>query len=111
MSKIIEADAKTWDEIISGKKKPVITMFYMETCPHCRQMKPVFEELAHKHGDQITFVRIDAVAHMDITNRYNLSAAPAFKFFKNGQLLNKEEKTFSTEQLNQAVADFAEGKM
>ena len=109
--KIIEASAQTWDEIISDKKKPVMTMFYMESCPHCQKMKPVYEELADQYGDQITFTRINAMEYLDITRKYNVYAAPAFKFFKNGVLLNKEDKVLNAEQLNQIASDLATGKL
>jgi len=109
--KIIEASDQTWNEIISDKKKPVMTMFYIESCPHCQKMKPVFEALADQYSSQITFVRINAMTYLDITQKYNIYAAPAFKFFKNGQLLNKEDKTFNTEQLTQIASDLATGKL
>jgi len=109
--KMIEATPEKWNEIISGKEKPVMMMFYLVSCPHCQKMKPIYEELASRYGDQITFARIDAMAYLDVAKKYGITAAPAFKFFRNGNLLNKENKVFSAEQLNQIASDLAAGKM
>jgi len=108
---IINATEKTWNDIISNPEKPVMTMFYIETCPHCQKMKPVFEDLEKKHGDKVSFARINAMDHLDITRRYGIAAAPAFKFFKNGKLLNENNEIMKPEQLEQIAKDLESGKM
>lgn len=108
---IIDADADTWDSIISNKEKPVMTMFYMETCPHCQKMKPVFEDLDKKYGDKVSFARINAMDYLDITKRYGIVAAPGFKFFKNGELLNEDNEVMKPEQLEQIAKDLASGNL
>jgi len=108
---ITEATADTWDSIISNNEKPVMAMFYMETCPHCEKMKPVFAGLDQKYGDQISFVRINAMDFLDITKRYGIVAAPGFKFFKDGNLLNEDNDVLKAEQLEQIAADLASGKL
>ncbi|WNY26558.1 thioredoxin family protein [Methanolapillus ohkumae] len=108
---ITEATTKTWDSIIESSDKPVIGMFYMTTCTHCQRMKPVFEELSEKYGKKVTFVRIEAMDNIDITKRYGIRAAPAFKYFKNGKLLNETDVALSAEQVTQIVADLADGKL
>jgi len=106
---ITEATADTWDSIISNNEKPVMTMFYMETCPHCEKMKPVFADLDQKYGGKISFVRINAMDYLDITKRYGIVAAPGFKFFKDGNLLNDDNDVMKAEQLEQIAADLASG--
>ncbi|MDV0445350.1 hypothetical protein MmiAt1_09250 [Methanimicrococcus sp. At1] len=108
---ITEATADTWDELISNKEKPVMTMFYMETCPHCEKMKPVFADLDKKYGDKISFVRINAMDYLDITKRYGIVAAPGFKFFKDGNLLNEDNPVLNAEQLEQVAKDLASGEL
>jgi Thioredoxin domain-containing protein len=108
---IIEATAETWDSVISNKEKPVMTMFYMETCPHCEKMKPVFAALDQKYGDKISFARINAMDYLDITKRYGIVAAPGFKFFKDGNLLNTDNDVMKAEQLEQIASDLADGKL
>jgi len=108
---IINATDKTWNEIISNQEKPVMTMFYIETCPHCQKMKPVFEDLEKKHGGKVSFARINAMEYLNITKSYGIAAAPAFKFFKNGKLLNEENEVMKPEQLEQIAKDLESGKL
>lgn len=108
---ITEATAENWDALISNQEKPVMTMFYMETCPHCEKMKPVFAELDEKYGDRVSFVRINAMEYLDITKRYGIVAAPGFKFFRSGKLLNEENDVLNAEQLNQIASDLASGEL
>ncbi|MCL2863459.1 MAG: thioredoxin family protein [Methanimicrococcus sp.] len=106
---IIEATDKTWDDIISNKEKPVITMFYMETCSHCQKMKPVFEDLEKRYGGKVSFARINAMDYLNITRRYGIVAAPGFKFFKSGKLLNEENEVIKPEQLEQVAIKLMNG--
>lgn len=108
---ITEATADSWDALIANTEKPVMSMFYMETCPHCEKMKPVFAELDQKYGDKISFVRINAMDYLDITKRYGIVAAPGFKFFKEGRLLNQDNEVLNADQLNQVAADLASGAL
>jgi len=108
---IIEATDKTWDAIISNQEKPVMTMFYMETCPHCQKMKPVYEDLEKKYGSKVSFVRINAMDYLDITKRYGIVAAPGFKFFKSGKLLNEDNDVMKPEQLEQISKNLASGEL
>ncbi|MDR2944460.1 MAG: thioredoxin family protein [Methanosarcinales archaeon] len=106
---IIEATDKTWDEVISHQEKPVITMFYMESCPHCQKMKPVFDDLDTKYGGKVSFARINAMDFLDITKKYGIVAAPAFKIFKNGALVNEDNDVMKPEELEQIAKDLAGG--
>lgn len=108
---ITEATAQTWDSLISNNEKPVMTMFYMESCPHCAKMKPVFEDLDQKYGDKVSFVRINAMDFLDITKRYGIVAAPGFKFFKGGNLLNDDNDAMKPEQLEAVAKDLASGNL
>ncbi|MDR0767539.1 MAG: thioredoxin family protein [Methanosarcinales archaeon] len=108
---ITEATTETWDSLISNKEKPVMTMFYMESCPHCARMKPVFAELDQKYGGKVSFVQINAMNHMGITKRYGITAAPGFKIFKDGKLLNGDNAAMKPEQLEQMAKDLASGEL
>ena len=88
-----------------------MTMFYIETCPHCQKMKPVFEDLEKKYGGKVSFARINAMDYLPITQRYGIAAAPGFKFFKKGKLLNEDNAVMKPEQLEQIAKDLESGKM
>ncbi|NLI62379.1 MAG: thioredoxin family protein [Methanosarcinaceae archaeon] len=81
---ITEANSENWNDLTIAADKPVISMFYMVSCPACNKMKPLFEDLSNKFGDRINFIQIEAMDNYDITEKYGILAAPSFKFFKNG---------------------------
>ncbi|MDV0446682.1 Thioredoxin 1 [Methanosarcinaceae archaeon Ag5] len=109
-SNVIEATTKSWDVSITSDL-PVISMFYMTSCTHCQRMKPVFEELADKYKDKVVFVRIEAMENIDVTKKYGIKAAPTFKYFKDGKLLNEADQALSADELKQVVDDLANGKL
>lgn len=84
---ITEADKTNWESLISEKSKPVIAMFYMVSCPSCNKIKPVFEDLAEKDSDKVSFIKIEAMDNIDITNSYGIRSTPMFLIFRNGELI------------------------
>ena len=84
---ITEADKTNWESLISEQSKPVIAMFYMVSCSACNKIKPVFEDLAEKTGDKVSFIRIEAMDNIDITNSYGIRSAPMFLIFRNGEVV------------------------
>lgn len=106
---IKDADSESWDDLIKNSDKPVISMFYMVSCPACQKMKPLFESLANKYGDKINFIRIEAMDNLDITKKYGILAAPSFKFFKNGsQDSSIDVDLYREEDFTNAVSNWIE---
>ena len=58
----------------------VIIFFTSSTCPPCKLMYPVFDELAEVHP-QVTFIKVDINYASDIASRYNIRATPTFMAF------------------------------
>ncbi len=104
---IKDATEANWDELTKKSDKPVISMFYMVSCPACEKMKPQFEALAEKFGDDVNFIRIEAMNNLPITNKYGILAAPAFKFFSNGKLDESiDVDLLRGEDFDEAVSDW-----
>lgn len=76
--------------------RAVVAMFTSATCPPCRMIEPVFEDLARsknlstgsggKEG-QIAFVKVDLGVGMAsmIAREYGVTATPTFGFFLDGK--------------------------
>lgn len=103
---ITEATAQTWQPLISGSTRPLIALFYMVSCPACNKIKPVFEELSSEFSDRVSFVRIEAMDHLTITNSYGIRSAPTFLLFRNGSLTQTLDAP-TPDELRSAVSAFA----
>lgn len=65
------------------KEKPVVAKFYATWCMPCKMMIPIFEALAEKHYNEISFVKIDVDNRelAAIVAQYVTRGVPAFVFF------------------------------
>ncbi|KAF2431318.1 hypothetical protein EJ08DRAFT_196318 [Tothia fuscella] len=81
-SALVELDANNFDEIIIRSGKPALVDFYAPFCKYCREIDPVYAELAEKFRDSgIIIAKVDSYTHKAIENRYNIQAWPTFKWF------------------------------
>ncbi|KAI0300183.1 PUL domain-containing protein [Russula brevipes] len=84
-----------------GSHRAVVAMFTSATCPPCRMIEPVFEELARAKGSgagkaaegaqQVAFVKVDLGVGMGsmVAREYGVSATPTFGFFLDGKKVDE----------------------
>jgi thioredoxin-like negative regulator of GroEL len=82
---ILELNDKNWEKNVEKGKKPVIVMFYSNTCPHCHTIKPYFDKYAKDFKDKIIFAKVNIMNNPTIISRYGIMGTPTFKFFCNGK--------------------------
>ena len=59
---------------------PSITMLSTKTCPACKQMTKVFDELKSKHGSSVSTSHIYLEDNPDIAKKYNVRYVPMLIF-------------------------------
>jgi thioredoxin 1 len=57
---LVELSEKNFDEIVGGNK-PVLVDFWATWCGPCQFMLPIFDKLAKKYGDKVSFGRLKAI--------------------------------------------------
>ena len=62
----------------------VVANFSASFCKPCKDIAPFIEELAESHPS-IKFLKIDIEEGSEISDNYNISSIPYFKFYKGGQ--------------------------
>lgn len=85
---LIELSEKNFDEII-GSSKPVLVDFWATWCGPCQFMLPIFDKLAKKYGDKVTFGRLNVDDNQGIAMRFDVYAIPTFIVFMDGKVIDK----------------------
>ncbi|NXN76140.1 GLRX3 protein, partial [Himantopus himantopus] len=66
----------------------VVVHFWAPWAPQCAQMNEVMAALAKEHT-QVTFVKLEAEAVPEVSEKYGISSVPTFLFFKNSQKVDR----------------------
>nr|KAF6456211.1 glutaredoxin 3 [Rousettus aegyptiacus] len=66
----------------------VVVHFWAPWAPQCNQMNGVMAELAREHP-QVSFVKLEAEAVPEVSEKYEISSVPTFLFFKNSQKIDR----------------------
>jgi thioredoxin 1 len=85
---LIELSEKNFDEVISSDK-PVLVDFWATWCGPCQFMLPIFDKLAKKYGDKVSFGRLNVDDNQGIAMRFDVYAIPTFIVFMNGKAVDK----------------------
>jgi thioredoxin-like negative regulator of GroEL len=76
---------RSFESEVEKSAKPVVVMFFSDTCPHCRTILPYIEEFARDLGERVRFARIDIAVNPWTIERFGVLSTPTFKFFCNGR--------------------------
>ena len=71
----------------------------IDRCGPCRAIAPVYEELANKHGESITFAKVDIDDASDVAEEMQIRSVPTFFFMKEGKMVS----SFSGADSNQLL--------
>jgi thioredoxin 1 len=81
----IEVNGTSWETVVEKSELPVSVMFYSPTCPHCRVIRPYFQQFAREMAGKMVFVILNVADNAWIGERYGVRATPTFKWFCNGK--------------------------
>jgi len=73
-------------EVIEGsKEQPVIVDFWAEWCVPCHMLSPILEKVVESYNGKIKLAKVNLDESPNTSKRYNITAIPAIKLFKNGK--------------------------
>ncbi|EKJ73276.1 hypothetical protein NXS19_008723 [Fusarium pseudograminearum] len=88
------ANASEFDRLMSETKNSCAVIFFTSaTCPPCKTLYPIYDELAEEVGDKATLLKVDISQPQqhEIGSRYSIRATPTIVTFLHG----KEENRWS----------------
>jgi thioredoxin 1 len=87
-NQLLELSERNFDDIVSGDK-PVLVDFWATWCGPCQFMLPIFDKLAKKYGQKVTFGRLNVDDNQGIAMRFDVYAIPTFIVFLNGKAIDR----------------------
>jgi protein disulfide-isomerase A6 len=86
-SNVVDVTSKTFDTVV-GKDIPALVEFYAPWCGHCKNLAPVYEQLADAFShakDKVLIVKIDADGEgKEAGGKYGVTGFPTLKWFPAG---------------------------
>lgn len=83
-SSVLDLIPTNFDEVVLGSGKPALVEFFAPWCGHCKNLAPVWEELAEKFAfasDQVSIAKVDADEHKELGRRFGVQGFPTLKWF------------------------------
>ncbi|XP_006737680.1 glutaredoxin-3-like [Leptonychotes weddellii] len=81
--------AQQFEELLRLRAKSLLVVhFWAPWAPQCAQMNDMMAELA-KEQPQVSFVKLEAEAVPEVSEKYEISSVPTFLFFKNSQKIDR----------------------
>ncbi|XP_075011403.1 glutaredoxin-3 isoform X2 [Calonectris borealis] len=81
--------AEQFQQLLQQKDRSLVVVhFWAPWAPQCAQMNEVMAALAKEHT-QVTFVKLEAEAVPEVSEKYGISSVPTFLFFKNAQKVDR----------------------
>ncbi|MCM1185603.1 MAG: thioredoxin [Lachnoclostridium sp.] len=78
---------ENFEKEVLQSELPVLVDFYADWCGPCKKMAPIVEGLAEKTQGKLKVGKCDVSANMPLAQKYRVANIPAFKIFKNGEVI------------------------
>ncbi|KAG7089585.1 hypothetical protein E1B28_011252 [Marasmius oreades] len=83
-SNVIDLTSDNWDQVV-GQGKPGLIEFFAPWCGHCKNLAPIYEQLADAftHAkDKVYIAKVDADGDgKDLAKKYGVTGYPTLKWF------------------------------
>jgi len=104
--KIKYINSEQFEEEVIKSNKPVIIDFFSDDCPPCDVLAPIYEKMAEKYGDHITFVKIMRQENRELALSLGVTGSPTVLFYKDGKELGSRLSGFMTKpQVRKAIEE------
>ena len=97
-------------KLVKDTDKFIVVMFYTTTCPNCRAITPVYEELSQELNREAIFTRVNAQNNAGLASQYGILGVPTFKFFCKGQPIGEIVGAINATILRNTIKDLIRHK-
>jgi len=104
-SNVIDLVPKNFDEIV-GQGRPALVEFFAPWCGHCKNLAPIYEQLADAYSHakhQVTIAKVDADGEgRPLGQKYGVTGFPTLKWFS----ADGEVETYESGRDLESLLDF-----
>jgi len=98
-AEVVDLTVNNFDELTNSG--PWLLDFYAPWCSHCKQLEPIYYDVAKSIGDKINMGKIDCVDNSALQKRFNVSGFPTLIFLRDG-----EPRVYRGERTREALSQF-----
>lgn len=83
-SSVLDLIPDNFDNVVLKSNKPALVEFFAPWCGHCKNLAPVYEELATDLAfakDKVSIAKVDADAEKELGKRFGVQGFPTLKWF------------------------------
>jgi len=99
----LETSEGTFARDILGAQEPVLVFFYSPTCPYCRMLSPVIDQIAVKFEGAALIARLDTTANPVVSAQYGIQGVPTLLLFRGGKLLKRMVGVQSGDEIERSL--------
>ena len=77
--------------LATARTSCAVVFFTSATCPPCKALYPIYDQLAAEVGNKAHFIKVDVGQAPDVSSRYSIRATPTFITFLKGE----QDRTWS----------------
>lgn len=108
---VVVLTESNFDKKVLDSEEVWLVNFYAPWCPHCKSLKPNFEEASRaikKEGiKNVKLGAIDASQYQSYAHKYGIKGFPTLKYFPAGQKTQDDAKDYNDERSPKGILQWA----
>ena len=105
---IVDVTARDWEKEVLQSEVLTVVDFWHETCPWCRKLNPVFEEIAKEYSGRAKLVKLNVLENQEnreIAVSNGVMGTPTLIFYCHGRAVGTTVGFLSKENFNKKIQE------